>query len=466
MKKIKGDQIHLVFLIILPMVFILALDLTPFSKSVQTMWQKLETTSLTENNELWITTASRILEYQPWQLSLWDRLATKQFEQGKFEDSINTLNFILTKKPLTIEQSILLSQAYFEIDLHEKSAEIWRRILDDPGVGPEQLKKLYKIQQKSGDWAGAYQSLKKWHQIDPNHPEALQQLLLSEILYEPEKAIQIINALALTEFDFVMTDLKTILSSDNTTYRLVLAGNIYAKLGEWNYAVEAYSKVVELDPTYAEGWAFYGNSLINTGENGYFALEKAYNLSPKSKISRAYLASYWSNQKDFQKSIKIYEELIAEDPSEPIWYLELGNTYIQIADLEQAMLAFQKTTELDPENIYYLINLARHSGEFRFEIQNIGIPAARQALLIESQNWEVYDVIGWLYLLEREYTTAERFLSIAHQYFPESPIVNLHLGQLYSLQNRPSLANYYLEKCIKYADDEEMVSLAKKFISP
>jgi uncharacterized protein HemY len=75
-------------------------------------------------------------------------------------------------------------------------------------------------------------------------------------------------------------------------------------------------------------------------------------------------------------------------------------------------------------------------------------------------------VIGWLYLLEREYTTAERFLSIAHQYFPESPIVNLHLGQLYSLQNRPSLANYYLEKCIKYADDEEMVSLAKKFISP
>jgi len=42
----------------------------------------------------------------------------------------------------------------------------------------------------------------------------------------------------------------------------------------------------------------------------------------------------------------------------------------------------------------------------------------------------------------------------------------LYLGQLNSLQNRPSLANYYLEKCIKYADDEEMVSLAKKFISP
>jgi tetratricopeptide (TPR) repeat protein len=465
MKKIT-DQLPLVFLIILPLVIVFALDLTPYSKSINSLWNSLHTFSLNSKNEEWLRSANTILSYQPWQVALWNQLAQKEFELENHAEVIRSYNTMLMYQPLTVEQSILLSQSYLATGMVEKSDEIWDEIINDPDVKPEQLEIIYQIQQRAGDWLGAYRTIDRWHEVEPNQAEVQHQLVLSQIMFEPEKAMESINDFGLSEFQPILVDLETILDSDNPTYQMVIAGNIFSRLDEWEYAVQVFSKVVELDPNYAEGWAFYGNALMNTGENGFFALDKAINLSPSSKISKAYLAAYWRDQNDLAKSIELYYDLINEEGDEPVWYQELGNTYILNGDTEKALAAFQKTTELAPTNIFYWINLAKFSGDFRLEIQMIGIPAARQAMLIDNENWEVFDVLGWLYLLEKDYTSAERFLSNAFGIAPEKAVVNLHLGQLYSLQNRDELANYYLERCINHADDPELIELAKKFLSP
>lgn len=465
MKKL-ADQLPLVLLIILPLVIVFALDLTPYSRSIHSLWKSLQNSAIREDNEEWLRSADTILSYQPWQVELWNQVAQKEFESENYAEVIRSYNTILAYQPLTVEQSIFLSQSYLATGDLKKSDEIWDEIINDPGIKPEQLKQLYPIQQGAGDWLVAYRTIDRWHQLEPDHAEAARQLVLSQILFEPVKAIESINTFKMSEFQPVLVDLDTIVASDNPTYQLVIAGNIFSRLGEWEYAVQAFSKVVELDPNYAEGWAFYGNALMNTGENGFFALEKAINLSPTSKISKAYLAAYWRDQNDLAKSIDLYNDLINEEGNQPVWYQELGKTYILSGDTEKALAAFLKTTELAPTNIYYWLNLAKFSGEFRLDIQTVGIPAARQAMLINSENWEVFDVLGWLYLLEKDYTSAERFLSNAFGFAPENAMVNLHLGQVYSLQNRDELANYYLERSINHTDDPELIELAKKFLKP
>jgi len=465
MKKL-ADQLPLVLLIILPLVIVFALDLTPYSRSIHSLWKSLQNSAIREDNEEWLRSADTILSYQPWQVELWNQVAQKEFELENYAEVIRSYNTILAYQPLTVEQSIFLSQSYLATGDLKKSDEIWNEIINDPGVKPEQLKQLYPIQQNAGDWLGAYRTIDRWHQLEPDQAEAARQLVLSQILFEPGKAIESINTFKMSEFQTVLVDLNTIVASDNLTYQMVIAGNIFSRLGEWEYAVQAFSKVVELDPNYAEGWAFYGNALMNTGENGFFALDKAINLSPTSKISKAYLAAYWRDQNDLAKSIDLYNDLINEEGNQPVWYQELGNTYILSGDTEKALAAFLKTTELAPTNIYYWLNLAKFSGEFRLDIQTVGIPAARQAMLIDSENWEVFDVLGWLYLLEKDYTSAERFLSNAFGIAPENAMVNLHLGQVYSLQNRDELAKYYLERCIRLSDDSDLINLANKFLSP
>jgi predicted Zn-dependent protease len=257
-----------------------------------------------------------------------------------------------------------------------------------------------------------------------------------------------------------------LIENNNPVYQLILAGNILSKINEWNYAVAAYAYATRLDPDYAEGWAYYGNALTNVGKNGYFALDKAFSLSPQSKIVRAFLASFWRSQNDIDKSLEIYQSLADEEPDQPVWQQELGNTYISAGNLENALKAFQKSVEIDPNNVNNWIILARFCGDFRVEIQEIGLPAARQALAIDANNWEANDVIGWLFLLLGDYTSAERFLTSAFEQAPESDLVNLHLGQVFFLQNKMEAATYFLNRCIEFSENYEIIQLARKFLNP
>jgi len=65
-----------------------------------------------------------------------------------------------------------------------------------------------------------------------------------------------------------------------------------------------------------------------------------------------------------------------------------------------------------------------------------------------------------------DYTSAERFLTSAYQDAPESALVNLHLGQLFYFQNKTQLSTYFLKRCIEFAENEALIELANKFLSP
>ncbi|HSM25878.1 MAG TPA: tetratricopeptide repeat protein [Anaerolineaceae bacterium] len=463
--KDKEDRSLLLLIIFLPLILSLALDITPYSKSIQSYWKDLKPFYTHNNLMQWRKTASVLLRHQPWQIVLWERMARVQYEAGEFEGVIVSLEEVEKVKPLTIDQMMQLGFSYLKVEQTQKAYAIWEKIVTMPDISVEHFSELFGIQQSEKDWVGGYQTLIKWHELESENQAVLYHLVLSSLIFEPEKTKVLIEDIQNPNFLSIQPDLEIILESDNPLYRLVIAGNALSKLGEWEHAAYAYSNVTRLDPDYAEGWAFYGNALYNSGSNGYFAFEKAITLSPKSKIARAYLASYWRNQNDFAKSFDLLNELIEEEPEQPVWYQEVGNTYIQAGNLDEALIAFQKSTELAPNDSYYWINLARFCGEYRVNINEIGIPAARQALVLDEQNWEVHDLIGWMYLLLNDYTSAERFLSNAFKFNPENALVNLHLGQLYSIQKRNELARYYLERSIRFSEDDEILELAQNFLS-
>jgi len=306
----------------------------------------------------------------------------------------------------------------------------------------------------------------KWKEIDPENKDLVLPLAFSQIIFEPEAALTTITKSNNRKIQSLLPEIEIIIQEENPAYEMVLSGNLLASSGEWDYASAAYAYATRLDPEYAEGWALYGNALINSGKDGYSALNKAITISPQSIIARAYFASYWRSQSDFERSLEMYQELSSEEPGQAIWQQELGNTYIQAGNVEKALQAFVKTTKIEPGNSYYWINLARFCGEYKIEIQEIGLPAARQALLIDEKNWEAFDTLGWLFLLLEDYTTAERFLSSAYNEAPESALVNLHLGQLFYFQNKTQLSTYFLKRCIEFAENDALIQLANKFLSP
>jgi len=455
-----------IFVIFLPVLFALYLDLTPYSKSIESRWRSLDTNQKATQSEEWIEKSQSILRQQPWQANLWIRLAEKQSQIGNYDDAINSFTMADSISPLTIEQTTLLGQVYWDANQLENAYATWQSIITKSDLKVEDLRELVQIQQSKNDWFGAYQTLLKWKQIDPENKDLIEPLAFSQIIFEPDAALTTITNSNKQKIQSLSPEIEIIEQEENPVYQLILSGNLLASIDEWDYAAASYAYATRLDPDYAEGWALYGNALLTIGQDGYFALNKALIISPKSIIARAYLASYWRSQNDFERSLEIYQELSIDEPGQAIWQQELGNLYILTGNVDKAFQAFIKTTKIAPGNSHYWINLARFCGDYKVEIQETGLPAARQALLIDEKNWEALDSLGWLFLLLEDYTSAERFLTSAYKEAPEAALVNLHLGQLFYFQNKTQLSNYFLKRSIEFAENEALIQLANKFLSP
>jgi len=465
LKKLE-KQLPFIVAILLPIILALSLNLSPNSKTIASRWKNLEIYQNIQQQEEWIAIAESILRNQPWQANLWIRLAEKQYQRGDFNEAINSLKKSEAIEPLSVEHTILLGQVYWDANQREKAFVAWQSIIQKSDARAEDLQELVIIQQLKNDWFGAYQTLLSWQQIEPDNKDLVSPLAYSQIIFEPEAAINTISQSYNRKLQSYLPEIEIIQQEENSIYQMILSGNLLASIGEWHYATAAYAYVTRMDPEYAEGWAFYGNALMNSGKDGYPALNKALSISPESVIAKAYLASYWRIRNDFVRSLEIYQELCNDEPNQAIWQQELGHTYLLAGNPEKALQAFIKTTKIEPGNAYYWINLARFCGDYKLDIQEIGLPAARQALLIDENNWEANDTLGWLLLILEDYTSAERFLRAAYNQLPESALVNLHLGQLYYFQEKSQQSSYFLKRAVEFADDEALIQLANKFLSP
>jgi tetratricopeptide (TPR) repeat protein len=161
---------------------------------------------------------------------------------------------------LTVDQTFLLGQVYWDVNQLENAYATWQTINNHKDLRAEDLPALIQIQQSKNDWFGAYQTLLKWKEIDPENKDLVLPLAFSQIIFEPEAALTTITSSTNRKIQSLLPEIEMIIQEENPVYQMVLSGNLLASIGEWNYASAAYAYATRLDPEYAEGWALYGNA--------------------------------------------------------------------------------------------------------------------------------------------------------------------------------------------------------------
>jgi serine/threonine protein kinase/Flp pilus assembly protein TadD len=114
-------------------------------------------------------------------------------------------------------------------------------------------------------------------------------------------------------------------------------------------AASFYEQAVQLDPTFAMGWARLGVAYGNQGASSKAILDikKAYELRERvTERERMYIeAQYALQQFDLPKSLEAYKLYAATYPRDAAALNNLGSTYSAIGDLENATEGFKKAWE-------------------------------------------------------------------------------------------------------------------------
>jgi tetratricopeptide (TPR) repeat protein len=279
--------------------------------------------------------------------------------------------------------------------------------------------------------------LQKYVSLHAEDASAHYRLGLLLTLSDPGSALEeLITASQLDpELDPAVETLRTALNlallNDSTSARLVLIGRGMGLVQEWPLARAAFESAIEEDGSNAEAWAWLGEAKQHAGEDGSAELEQAYTLSPASSTVRGLRGLYFQRTGNFRNALSEFQAAALIDDRNPAWQVSIGESYSKLGDLIRGLQAYQAATVIAPEDTRYWRLLALFCAQNNINIKDVGIPAAQKVILLEDVDSASLDLLGWLLLLDKQYSESERTLRRALELDSQNAAAHLHLGMLY-----------------------------------
>jgi len=129
---------------------------------------------------------------------------------------------------------------------------------------------------------------------------------------------------------------------------------------EYDKAIEAYKKAVEINPQKDE--AYYNNMGNAYGDKKEYdkaieAYEKAVEINPQREEAYYNMGNSYRNKKEYDKAIEAYKKAVEINPQKDEAYNSMGNAYYSLGQLDEVIKALSLALHINPNNSLAYTNL-------------------------------------------------------------------------------------------------------------
>lgn len=156
--------------------------------------------------------------------------------------------------------------------------------------------------------------------------------------------------------------------------------------------------------------------------------------APERKVvRRAGRAEALAAAKKFEEAKQEYTSLVNDYPEFPNIQYARGHFLLELADIDEAVAAFQREIKNSPQNIPARLQIA--AARYRLDSAN-GIKYAQEAIKLDPQEPFGHYLLGLLYLDTGNFSGAISELEIAKRSYAKIPDVYFALGNAYARAGR------------------------------
>jgi tetratricopeptide (TPR) repeat protein len=238
-------------------------------------------------------------------------------------------------------------------------------------------------------------------------------------------------------------------------------GHLYTKLKDRLSAINAFKKALDLDPDNP----FYHNSIayayiqLKHYDEALNEYKKAIKLNPDSKwtsiVCQAQGAIYHQIKGNFEAAITSYETAAMLDPENYDAYLSLGEIYHQMGELDLAIQNYCEAVKINSNDskTYCCLGIALWEKDCIEE----AIIAFEKSICIDPQNASAYNNLGLVYLdgtgeIDKAITSLKSAIKIN----PNMVMAYFNIGRAYQIDGNNILAadNYQMALNINKITEE------------
>lgn len=382
-----------------------------------------------------------------WRSDLWERAAQAALAAGQPEDTIRLLE---GRAGLSQAGQLVLAGAHLQTGDLDAALNAYQSALAVFGGSAEIHGGLADVHRAEGDWDSERTALQNKLLFAADDAPAHYRLGLLLTLSDTDGALEhlVLASRLDPEFDPVTGTLRTALNLSrlqaSRAESLVTIGRGLGLAAEWPLAAEAFDQAAGADPGHAEAWAWLGEAKQHLGQDGRADLDRALSLDPGSVVVRALRGLYWKRVGNTREALTEYQAAAALEPANPAWKTALGETYARSGDLVSALAVYQTATELAPQDATVWRLLAMFCVEYNVQVQEVGLPAAQQAVDLAPEDALALDVLGWNQLSLGWFYSAEQTLLRALELAPDHPAAHLHLALVYLQKGDRTAAHDHL----------------------
>jgi tetratricopeptide (TPR) repeat protein len=438
--------------LLLPPLIVIGLSLSPRPTVLDLAYSAAHTARQRGWTTYEVGALQQIAEYQPWLPGLWERMGVEALASDQLDIAVHAFQQAEQQVDLSVPARVAYGEALWQRGDHEAAIAVWMPLFVSGQAEAWLFDRAAIHQRSAGERAMLLEVLRMWSAAHPGSAAAEYELGVLLLPEEPDEALQVLQKAGRSDPDLrgvtypLEQAIKTAAGEQNSAYGQVLLGRALASSGEWAAAERTFAYATQIEPGYAEAWAFLAEARQWIGKDGQDEITAALSADPHSVSARTLAALYWRRAGIPEKGLVYLEALAAEFPEQGLWQVEMAYTLAEMGKQDLALVHLQEAVLIEPGKAEYWRLLGRFCVDNYLEVREIGLPAARQALSLAPANPDMLDLMGLVLLQLGDEIGAERFLQRALQMNPVHAGAHLHLGQLYLNQANVKQAASHLRQ--------------------
>ncbi len=231
-------------------------------------------------------------------------------------------------------------------------------------------------------------------------------------------------------------------------------GNAYGELGEYQKAINAYKKAIEIKPDYDGAYNNMGVAYneLKEYQKAINACQKAIEIKPGMHEAYNNMGNAYGELGEYQKAINAYKKAIEIKHDKHEAYYNMGIAYGKLGEYQKAINAYQKAIEIKPDYDGAYNNMGVAYGELG-EYQK-AINAYKKAIEIKPDMHEAYNNMGNAYNELGEYQKAINAYKKAIEIKPDMHEAYNNMGNAYNELKEYQKAINTCQKAIEIKPDE------------